>query len=395
MKKGSVKLLWGIAGLFSFWKAYILLTSLLAITLLPFYPNFTAHVDFGDHLPYLIWIWGNFDGNHYMEIARNGYHMTQYPFFPLFPILIHFIALFFSLPFLVASEYITNIAIIISIPCLWYLFRIDQPEKSPYLFFACLLCFPTAFFLQSVYNDSLMLFFATMTLLATRRKQWILAGIFGFLGTLTRLNGLALFFPVIIEYFVGDRPLAEQWNPKIWFKSLKNLRIKSLITSGILTSLLIPTAFICYLIYVNIYGGSWMRLFSAMTQWHQDKITLPLQVFWRYGKILLFQNQHQLVYWIAFLEISAVLLYLFLLWKFLKKIRLSYWIFVATSLLIPAMTGTFQGMPRYALHLYPLFLMLYIFLLKQHTYIRYSILTLSVILESILIALFTRGYFVS
>jgi hypothetical membrane protein len=61
-------------------------------------------------------------------------------------------------------------------------------------------------------------------------------------------------------------------------------------------------------------------------------------------------------YWVAVVEFLAVIFSVFLLLWSWRKIRSLYWVFFAVSLLIPALTGTFQGMPRYALHLYPFFL---------------------------------------
>mgnify|MGYP001564860621 FL=1 len=51
----------------------------IATLIMPTNYKFTAAYDFGLRLPYYLWIWGNFDGTHYLEVARNWYHHLEYP----------------------------------------------------------------------------------------------------------------------------------------------------------------------------------------------------------------------------------------------------------------------------------------------------------------------------
>ena len=70
-------------------------------------------------LPYLVWVWGNFDGVHYLDIAKNAYHSANHAFFPLFPLLIRFaydpISRLFESPFVVSAELISNVAFLLSL----------------------------------------------------------------------------------------------------------------------------------------------------------------------------------------------------------------------------------------------------------------------------------------
>jgi hypothetical protein len=100
-------------------------------------------------------------------------------------------------------------------------------------------------------------------------------------------------------------------------------------------------------------------------------------------------------YWVAVVELLAILFSLFMLFWSWRKIRLSYWFFFAISLLIPALTGTFQGMPRYALHLYPFFLALTFFWQKSYWPTKLTYVLFSIIIFLFGICLFTRGYFFS
>ena len=159
--------------------------------------------------------------------------------------------------------------------------------------------------------------------------------------------------------------------------------------------LLIPFTFLDYLAYIQYKFGSWQLLFQNLAIWNQEKIVFPIQVFFRYAKIFLFHTPTAVTYWVAVIEFLFVAFYIFILIYSFKKIRLSYWIFMAISLLIPTLTGSFAGMPRYGLHLYPIFLTLAMVLDKKSTLVKLIFLTVSIALFFITLALFTRGYFIA
>jgi hypothetical protein len=132
-----------------------------------------------------------------------------------------------------------------------------------------------------------------------------------------------------------------------------------------------------------------------MKPWGQDKLVLPPQTMWRYIKILYLNSKLSLDYWVAFFEIGFFIFYIIVLIYSIKRIRLSYWLLFAISIAIPALTGTFQGMPRYGLHLYPLFLSIGIFLHNKNIYTQVGYFAVSLVLLFIFVALFTRGYFIA
>ncbi len=63
------------------------------------------------------------------------------------------------------------------------------------------------------------------------------------------------------------------------------------------------------------------------------------------------------------------------------------------SILIPSLTGTFAGMPRYGLHLYPFFLSVAMLLEKRPLMVKATYVAISLALLFIGICYFTRGYF--
>ncbi len=366
---------------FLLWKAATLGVAAAATRILPLQLAFTIWRDiqyknFGLTLPYLVSIWGNFDGFFYLAIAREGYLSGMQPFFPLYPFLIRLVTLRFGLPYVLSAQIISLAAIVGALLLLAY----DGKRRLFPLMVAVVLTFPTSYSYGAAYNDALFFFLATLTLYLGRTRRFGWAGIAGAAATLTRLNGLALLPFLLVEYALTP---GDSWG-------LKTIR-----KSRIWAALLIPLAFLGYAAWINDHFGSWQTLFSAMTVWGQDKVTLPLQVVWRYIKIILFHPMTKLTYWVAVVELGSVGLYLWaMLWS-LGKIRISYWVFFAVSILIPSLTGTFQGMPRYGLHLYPLFLVLAMVLSRGSPLTKTIYFTIMTILLAFCVVLFTRGEFIA
>lgn len=383
---------------FFVWKICIYLFALFAFFVIPQGSSlFSPHQRFRIHFPYLVWVWGNFDGQHYMEIAERGYQTFEQAFFPLLPILISLLFRLLRIPYIIGGQVVSNLALVLSLIVLLRLLEVEKIKISKALFILTIVSFPTSFFYQSIYNDSLFLLLASLTIYFARKSNWILASLFGSAATLARLNGLALIIFILAEYVSTKyKNSILTWNQKNIFKeAIKKLSIKEIAKSKIGAVLLIPISFVGYLIYVQQRFGNWHLLFSSLSIWKQDKLTFPLQVFFRYGKILILHDRFTVTYWVAVIELLFVLFYMFLLIWAYKKIRLSYWIFFMVSFIIPTLTGSFAGMPRYGLHLYPLYLSLSLFLAGKTILLRIFYFSIAIILFFITLALFTRGYFVA
>ncbi len=364
------------------WKLLVLIAVVLASKLLPLDASLMAK-RFSVNIPYLFSVWANFDGLHYLEIADRGYFYLEQGFFPLYPLFIHFFFKLSNIPYLYSVLIVSHLVFILSLVVFGKLLVKDKMAKGFSLLLLIVLLFPTSFFYGAVYNDSLFLLFSSLCLFYGRQKSWILAGTMGCLATLTRLNGLALLIYLLCEYLTSGNNLKKLFN-------LKKIR-----QTKIFAILLIPLAFFLYLVFIQTKFGDWQLLFKSMTVWSQDKMVLPPQVIFRYLKILFFGPASTIIYWVAAAEFAFVLFYFLALVYSWKKIRFSYFVFMAVSFLIPSLTGTFAGMPRYGLHLYPFFLTLLIFLEKQKIVVRVLYFFLSLILLGIFVSLFTRGYFVA
>lgn len=348
-------------------------------------------------IPYLLRIWGNFDGFYYIGISQRGYLTHEQPFFPFYPLLIYLLSILSSLPHLLSALVISHVALFLSLIIISRTLLIDKKNSLLYLMLFIILLFPTSLFYGAAYNDALFLLFSILSIHFARKKIWVASSIAGGIATLTRFNGLALLPFIFFEYLTKDQKNEKQtWNIKQIAKFAKRcFSPQTIIKEKFYSILLIPLTFLGYLYYIEEKFGDWNLVFSSMKLWGQDKITFPLQVFWRYIKIIVFDPTFKLNYWIALLELLFVLLYIAMMIYSYKKIRFSYWILFVVSILIPSLTGTFQGMPRYGLHLYPFFLSLSLFLTKRRLAFRLFYFIVSISLLCLFIVLFTRGYFVA
>jgi hypothetical protein len=379
------------------WKVAVIAATFLATLWLPFQRTFTPiTTEYYYHLPYWLWVWGNFDGIHYLVIAHKGYELLTQPFFPLYPLSTWLTHRLTSIPILPAGLLVSHVAFFIALYVAYKLLKLDKMSAHAIFFFTVLLAFPTSPFYGAAYNDSLFFLFATLTLLFSRKKEWIIASIFGGLATLTRLNGLALMCYLVVEYCTSALNTTETWSyAKVVKTTFQQLRIKNIIDSGIVALFAIPAAFLGYLLYIEVVFGNWKMLFDTMSIWQQESFTFPPVVVWRYLKILFLYPPQLLTYWVAVVELVMVIFYCSVLLFSFKKIRLSYWLFIGISILIPWLTGTFAGMPRYGLHLYPLFLALTVLLKDKPKVFQVFYFIFSLCIGFFILSLFTRGYFVT
>ncbi len=373
------------------WRLWLFVFAALGTLYIPFIVRFTAG-KYG-YMPYLFWIWGRLDGYQYMEIAQRGYQSLEYGFFPLYPLLIHIFATPFSnlSAYIIAGQLISTVSFLLAVYFIYKLLQLDGFEKYFLWLLLVIIAFPTSFYYITVYNDSLFLVLASASLYFARQRKWLASSFLGFFATLARLNGLAL-FPFILAEYISTAGWS--WK-KIIFEIRKKFTIKKIFISKIYYSLFVPLGLIFYLVYIQYHAGSFLALFSSMSLWNQDRLVIPLQVIWRYLKIFSTVDPHLFVYWVAVSELAFFLFYVTMMIFSFKKIRLSYWIFFVASISIPAFTGTFQGMPRYGLHLYPFFLSLVLFLNKRPKIIKIIYFVISIALLILATGLYTRGHFIA
>lgn len=283
-------------------------------------------------------IWQRFDTLWYLKIATQGYSpaLGDIHFPPLYPVLIRAVGTLLLGNYLLAALLISNVAYFLG---LLYFFRLVAQEfdtdvaKRSILYLAI---FPTAFFFLAGYAESLFLLFAVASFHQMRRGSWLWAGFWGFLATLTRLQGLVLIFPLLYEY-------------------LKRRSLRRLGRDGLALTL-IPTSLAIYLGLRVLVGGTPFlptaepTLYAHLAPpWENVLYSLHTLVSGRFHQADLFN----------FLSLCLFATIIILSWRALP---LSYNIYMVAGLVLLTLrvveTQPLNSLSRYVLGLFPAFIFL-------------------------------------
>lgn len=296
--------------------------------------------------PYM-WSFANFDGEHYLSIAKMGYANGEQAFFPFYPLLIKFFG-----GTVVSGLLISNVAILVALFGLYKLVRLDYSEKVAKISVVLILLFPTSFFFGSVYTESLFLCLIVWAFYLFRTKRYFYGIILGILSSLTRVIGL------------------------------------------------IPLGVLGYMGYSKYKWDDYLAFFHVAKNFGEqrsDHLILLPQVFYRYFiKIIpnLTWNYFPVVF-VTILEVSVAIIFLYLLIVSFRKIRIEYWLFFLFAYITPTLSGSFSSLPRYVLVIFPAFIYLATLFVNINKYLRLGIYLAMVIIAVVAQMLFVRGYFIS
>ncbi|MBU1127112.1 hypothetical protein KKF11_02105, partial [Patescibacteria group bacterium] len=151
--------------------------------------------------PILFWNRANFDGMHYLSIAKHGYGIYQQAFFPLYPKLIALLSPVFLGRDLLTALFINFVGLFFACFFFYRLAKLDFSLKVSRRALIFLLIFPTAFYFSAIYTESLFLMLILGSFYFGRTRKWLLAGVLGMLASLTRLPGVFLFPALLFELF--------------------------------------------------------------------------------------------------------------------------------------------------------------------------------------------------
>ncbi len=312
-------------------------------------------------LPQWIWSWANFDGVHYLTIAKLGYwaQFTQ-TFFPLYPLVLRYMGFILHDPHLIITGILISfVAFMFVTHYLRKLWNLDYAENLTQQMLISLLLFPTSFYFTAVYTESIFLLLVVLSFWWARQKKWWLSAIVAALASATRLTGIFLLPALLWEWHHGKIK-----NKKL--KSKKNSIISAVeALRGLLKSPILyiaPLGLITYMTYLHFAFGDALYFWHAQPVFGASRsggeIIFPLQVVWRYLKILTSISPGE-TWIISATELLAFLVGCLLLIVGHKyKVRLSYLIFGWLVLIIPSLTGTFSSLARYLLMAIPIFMVL-------------------------------------
>jgi hypothetical protein len=287
-------------------------------------------------------LWNQWDATHYLQIAQYGYGPVgdarlMLAFWPLYPLTIRAAAVVFRNLF--ASQLIvsTIASVVVSLE-LYQLVRMDYGHRLAYLAVWFLLIFPTSYFLQAGYTESLFLALTLGTFLAVRRDRWLIAGTLALLTTVTHINGILLVLAIATEALMAWRV---DWHFKVrWlWTGLPSLGLAGyMLFNWHLTG--DPLAFL------TVQTEHWIN--TTVLPWHGIAGTVGVAL--HYGspanqmigvQVLLF------MLWAAIATIGSALL-----------LRPSYTVWMASNWLLLSCQSWDISAPRVMLCMFPMFILM-------------------------------------
>ena len=367
------------------WRLALVLVALLAILLIPLRSGYTLQT-IGFSWPNLAQMWANFNCRHYLSLAEHGYayFYTQqlYAFFPVYPFLVRSVVSVVGC-YLTSGLIVSHVSLLFAFYFLYKLIHLDFKEKTARSVLWLLLLFPTAFLFGTINAESTYLLFVVLSFYLVRQKKLLPAVLIAALASATKFSGIFLWPAFIIEF---------------WYQNDKNLK-KMLKQPSTFLLLFPPLGLFFFMRYQAIHVGNPLAFLETRPDFAPrfvEKITLLYQVFFRYLKMIFTLTPIDPMYFTILLEVFIATLFLVLVILVFKKVRSSYAIFALLSYLTPTLTGSFSSMPRFALSIFPAFIVLALLLEKpKRKRVKKIYLIISIILSIISVALYTRGYFIA
>jgi Gpi18-like mannosyltransferase len=281
--------------------------------------------------------WQRFDANWYVAIAERGYGTIpgDVHFPPLYPALIHLFGVFIG-NYFVAGLLISNLATIAMLAVFYQVVSeyFDASVAARATVF--LLIFPTAFFFFSAYTESLFLLVALLALWSMQKQNWLWAGFWSFCAILIRLQGIALFAPLLYALW-AVRPIDKKFARFV--------------------SLVLPIGAVALYLFIRAVAGD-----SAIIPTSEPSLFARLVPPWEnyiYALQTLASAHFTIADVLNWLVTTIFVVLLVIGWR---KLPVEYSLYAVASIVVLTMrlvdTQPLNSMARYALTLFPVFILM-------------------------------------
>jgi hypothetical protein len=203
-------------------------------------------------------LWSHWDGEHYVTLALGGYlnppDNVSPAFFPLYPLLVRSFAELFGGP--ISMEALSVWAPLLSLLllpfALYFIYQMALDGWGHRVARGAVLAlafFPTTFFLNAAYTESLFLALSAGSLWAVRvRKNLLLACVLAGLASATRNVGVFLLVPLLYE----------------WIKDMDRYRWRGVYLA------LVPSGLVAYMGYLWARFGDPILFYTAQEDWGRE-----------------------------------------------------------------------------------------------------------------------------
>jgi len=320
-------------------------------------------------------MWARWDGGWYLDIAQHGYSFvpakqSNVAFFPLYPSLIRVvhrvIPLHSDAVWFLVGIIVSNAALLVALIYLHRLVHLDYDRHTAARTVLYLCIFPTTLFLSAAYSESLFLALVVSAFYYARAARWIVVGILSSAAALCRPPGILLIIPLAFEYLSQK---GFQWR-----------RIKA----DCFALLLAPLALAGHLTFLRWRFGDWNILSKAETieGWNR-RLTLPwntlLHSFPGMNSFKGFHGAFEFFFTLALIGLAIFGCF---------RLRLSYSIYAAVSLVFITSWGELRSAPRFGLVIFPV--MIALALLGHNNAFNRAYLVFSTILALVSMVVFSQ-----
>jgi hypothetical protein len=313
-------------------------------------------------------LWAKWDSQWYVQVARGGYlyqplQQSNVAFFPLFPLLMRLAAPLAGGNLVLAGFLVSNGAFLLA---LVFLYRLAEFEVRGFagatpldargasrrtLWYLAL--FPTAFFFSAVYTESLFLLLSVAAIYCARRRWWVAAAAAGLLAAATRNLGVLLWALVLWEWMraQGWRLVRIHRRDNWWalWAGIKRNWLEVVIVG------VIPLGLLLYAAFLQVNFARPTAFVEVQAAWNRRNIGPVAVVLREINALADFTlNRSNLS---RLMNLGALLGALAVVPAVWRRLGEGYAIYVLILLLVPA-SSALQSMIRYALPLFPVFIVL-------------------------------------
>ncbi|NMP22316.1 mannosyltransferase family protein [Sulfobacillus harzensis] len=299
--------------------------------------NFFYHI--------LAGLWVHWDGLWYLSIANVGYanRPQATAFFPLYPLVMKLFG-----GGVVSGMLVSMACFLVALYVFARLVTLDMGPRVAWFSILALAVFPTSFYFNAVYSESLFLLLAVSSLYSLRTGRYWIAGILGALATLTSTYGMVLCLPFL-------------W--VIWRSH--GFRIKRLVHI-----LWMPAGLVSYMIFLIPRFGDPLVFEKVQKFWGRHFELFPVTIFdafkSAYHALPIFFNPHQLFatgvptttasnFFNLLFGIFAIVIAI----VSAKRIPFYLWLYMLGALLLPftyPAGDPLMSIPRLTLEAFPIFI---------------------------------------
>jgi hypothetical protein len=318
-------------------------------------------------------IWNRWDALYFQHLAQVGYTASDKLkawFYPLYPWCIRIVA-FISGNFLIAAFIVSAIASVVVAIVLRRLVALDFSTNTARRAVWFFLIFPAAYVLHIGYTESLFLALAIGSVLAARTERWWLAGVLGAFSWMTRANGIVLLPTLGVEaahQWLAGKRWRWQW---LWIA-------------------IVPAGFAVYLFLNWRVSGDPFAFLKMRRQLFHMSFSWPwVGIRGAIGNLRRTPNQAEILGGQELFFTALGLACAIASWF---KLRPSYATWITANWLLLASVTFIESMPRYALTMFPIFILFA--LLGKNRFWSAVITVWSLFFLALFSSLFVRGWWV-